>query len=188
MSYNNKIKYTYIHTTYFIPEGLAGTYSCEMPTIYQNYLATRNIADPTGGKSIAVWLQPISGVSAINPLIAFTTSMEERERCYSFILSRIHTRHGIINNWFFFLHILCGHFTLGNLFPNVSSCLLMCDLWERSVPQQWGTLTFWPPPAGYGRHVKVCPTRRCRVSPTIIDACWGTFSLVGYTQPWRSKG
>jgi hypothetical protein len=31
----------------------------------------RNIAEVTGGKSIAVLLQSISGVSAINPLVAF---------------------------------------------------------------------------------------------------------------------
>jgi hypothetical protein len=31
----------------------------------------RNTADVTGGKSIAVLLQSISGVSAINPLVAF---------------------------------------------------------------------------------------------------------------------
>jgi hypothetical protein len=31
----------------------------------------RNTADVTGGKPIAVLLQPISGVSAINPLVAF---------------------------------------------------------------------------------------------------------------------
>jgi hypothetical protein len=30
----------------------------------------RNTADVTGGKPIAVLLQPISGVSAINPLVA----------------------------------------------------------------------------------------------------------------------
>jgi hypothetical protein len=40
----------------------------------------------TGCKPIAVLLQSISGVSAINPLVAFYD--EERERCYSFILSR----------------------------------------------------------------------------------------------------
>jgi hypothetical protein len=40
-----------------------------------------------GGKRIAVLLH-ISGVSAINHLVAFTTSMEEREICYSFILSK----------------------------------------------------------------------------------------------------
>jgi hypothetical protein len=31
----------------------------------------RNTADVTGGKSIAVSLQSISGVSAINPFVAF---------------------------------------------------------------------------------------------------------------------
>jgi hypothetical protein len=31
----------------------------------------RNAADVTGGKPIAVILQPMSGVSAINPLVAF---------------------------------------------------------------------------------------------------------------------
>jgi hypothetical protein len=34
-------------------------------------LAMRNTADVTGGKSIAVLLQSISGVSAINLLVAF---------------------------------------------------------------------------------------------------------------------
>jgi hypothetical protein len=33
-------------------------------------LAIRNTADVTGGKPIAVLLQSISGVSAINPLVA----------------------------------------------------------------------------------------------------------------------
>jgi hypothetical protein len=46
-----------------------------------------NTVDVTGGKPIAVLLQSISGVSAINPFVAFC-AMEERERCYSFILSR----------------------------------------------------------------------------------------------------
>jgi hypothetical protein len=36
----------------------------------------------TGGKPIAVGSKPISGVSTVNPLGAFSTSMEERERCY----------------------------------------------------------------------------------------------------------
>jgi hypothetical protein len=31
----------------------------------------RNTADVTGGKLIAILLQPISGVSATNPLVAF---------------------------------------------------------------------------------------------------------------------
>jgi hypothetical protein len=55
----------------------------------------RNITAVTGGKPIAVCSQSISGVNAIiNPLVAFTTTMEEREMCYSFILSR--TPHGTV--------------------------------------------------------------------------------------------
>jgi hypothetical protein len=38
---------------------------------YQNELAVKNTADVTGGKPIAILLQSISGVSAINPLVAF---------------------------------------------------------------------------------------------------------------------
>jgi hypothetical protein len=34
-------------------------------------LAMRNSSDVTGGKPIAVLLQPISGVSVFNPLVAF---------------------------------------------------------------------------------------------------------------------
>jgi hypothetical protein len=46
-------------------------YSSEMPTFYHNYSAMSNTADVTGGKPIAVWSQSISGVRAINPLVAF---------------------------------------------------------------------------------------------------------------------
>jgi hypothetical protein len=42
-----------------------------MPTFYQNYLAMKNIAGVTGGKPIAVSSHFISGVSAVNPLVAF---------------------------------------------------------------------------------------------------------------------
>jgi hypothetical protein len=41
----------------------------------------------TGGKPIAVLSQSISGVSTINPLVAFY-EMEEGGDCYSFILSQ----------------------------------------------------------------------------------------------------
>jgi hypothetical protein len=44
-------------------------YSPEATTFYQNELNMRDIADVTGGKPIAVWLQPISGVCADNPLV-----------------------------------------------------------------------------------------------------------------------
>jgi hypothetical protein len=46
-------------------------YFSETPTFYQNELAVKNTADVTGGKPIAVLLQSISGVSAINPLVTF---------------------------------------------------------------------------------------------------------------------
>jgi hypothetical protein len=45
----------------------------------------RNTADLTSGKPIAVLLQPISGVSAINPLVAFydiTGGKREVVFCY----------------------------------------------------------------------------------------------------------
>jgi hypothetical protein len=38
---------------------------------YHNYLAMSDTVDVTGGKPIAVWSQSISGVSAVNPLVAF---------------------------------------------------------------------------------------------------------------------
>jgi hypothetical protein len=40
----------------------------------------RNTADVTGGKPIAVLLQPILGVSAINPLVAFYDIQGGKER------------------------------------------------------------------------------------------------------------
>jgi hypothetical protein len=60
----NCVKSTYIHTYHsrFILEGVAEV---------SQLLAKRNTADMTGGKPIAVLLQSISGVRAINPLVAF---------------------------------------------------------------------------------------------------------------------
>jgi hypothetical protein len=55
---------------------------------YQNDLAMRNTADVPSGKPIAVWLQSTSGGDAVYPLVAFYDIQEERESCYSFILSR----------------------------------------------------------------------------------------------------
>jgi hypothetical protein len=43
----------------------------EAPTFYENYLAMRNTADVSGGSPVTVWSQFISGVCAINPLVAF---------------------------------------------------------------------------------------------------------------------
>jgi hypothetical protein len=55
------------------PKGLQRRlrYSSETPTFFQNYLAMRNTADVTGGNSIAVRLQSISGLIAVNPFVAF---------------------------------------------------------------------------------------------------------------------
>jgi hypothetical protein len=49
-------------------------------------LAMRKTSDVTGGKSIAVRLQFISGISLFKPY------MEERDRCYFILLSQ--TPHG----------------------------------------------------------------------------------------------
>jgi hypothetical protein len=52
-------------------------YSSETPTFYQlTYLAMSNIADVTGGKPIAVSSLSTSGVSAMNPLVAFYDILE----------------------------------------------------------------------------------------------------------------
>jgi hypothetical protein len=48
----------------------------------------RNTADVTGGKPIAVLLQPISGVSAIIPLIAFYDIHGGKREVLFFTLSR----------------------------------------------------------------------------------------------------
>jgi hypothetical protein len=67
----------------------------------------------TGGKPIAVLLQSISGVVLLILQSPFTTSMEERERCYSFILSR--TPHETVPDddyqynflyWFMYIYLL----------------------------------------------------------------------------------
>jgi hypothetical protein len=69
--------YSYIHIHYYIPfmlyprrvsRGISGI-PPRHPR-FTNYLAMSNTADITGGKPIAVLLQSITGVSAINPLVA----------------------------------------------------------------------------------------------------------------------
>jgi hypothetical protein len=55
----------------------------------------RNTASVTVGKPIAVLLQSISGVSAINPLLVFYEDPGVRREVCSFILSR--TPHEICN-------------------------------------------------------------------------------------------
>jgi hypothetical protein len=46
-------------------------YSSEATIFYQHVKAMRNTADVTDSKPIAVWSQYISGVSAVNPFVAF---------------------------------------------------------------------------------------------------------------------
>jgi hypothetical protein len=61
--------YIHIHTT---PQRVSRDISDFLRTFYQIYLlAMRNTADVTGGKPIAIQSQSISGVSAVNPLVAF---------------------------------------------------------------------------------------------------------------------
>jgi hypothetical protein len=47
----------------------------------------RNTADVTGGKPIAVLLHPISGVSAINPLVFYDIYGGEREVLFFYFVS-----------------------------------------------------------------------------------------------------
>jgi hypothetical protein len=66
----------------FIPEGVAETSQILFRDAhvlsklfgYEEYCRRGQVVSPT---------QSISGVSTVNPLVAFTTSMEEKERCYS---------------------------------------------------------------------------------------------------------
>jgi hypothetical protein len=73
-----------IPLTLYPPRGSRGI--SDSSKFYQNYLAMSNTADV---------------VNAINPLVAFTTSMEERERCYFFILSQ--TPHETYSYCYYFI-------------------------------------------------------------------------------------
>jgi hypothetical protein len=69
-------------------------------TFYQNYLAISNTADVTGGKPIAAWSQSISGVNAINHLVAFY-GIHGRKRVVLFFYSvpdttRVFVNHNIV--------------------------------------------------------------------------------------------
>jgi hypothetical protein len=57
----------YTYHSRFIPEGVA---EASQISLRGPRLAVRNTADVTGGKPIAVWSQSISGVNAINPIVA----------------------------------------------------------------------------------------------------------------------
>jgi hypothetical protein len=68
----------------------------------------RNTADVSGGKPIAVLLQSISGVSSINPLVAFyDIHGGTRERCYSFILSGTPNETNLLTIFINSFNLLC---------------------------------------------------------------------------------
>jgi hypothetical protein len=69
----------------------------------------------TGGKPIAVWLQPISGESAINPLIAFYDHPWKKERvAILLICPGHHTRQKIENSLCFLLFLLLNKVNVKN--------------------------------------------------------------------------
>jgi hypothetical protein len=67
--------------------------------LYQNHLAMRNTADVTGGMPIAVLLQSISGVNAINHLVAFYDIHGEKREVLFFYFVPDTTRDNIILNY-----------------------------------------------------------------------------------------
>jgi hypothetical protein len=77
--------HTYIPLTLYSGTGSRGI-SDILPR-HPRFIKIIYTADVTGDKPIAVCSQSISGVNAINSIVAFYVTMEERERCYSFILS-----------------------------------------------------------------------------------------------------
>jgi hypothetical protein len=76
-------KYTYIPLTLY-PLGVEVSQIFLRDTHVLPKLVPRNTADVTGGKPIAVLLQSISGVSAINPLVAFYDIQEGKREVLFF--------------------------------------------------------------------------------------------------------
>jgi hypothetical protein len=67
----------------------------------------RNTADVTGGKPIAVLLQSISGVSAINPLVAFYDIRGGKREVLFFYFVPATTRGTrLFNNYFYMRHVM----------------------------------------------------------------------------------
>jgi hypothetical protein len=67
-------------------------YSSEIPTFYRNGLAMSNIADMTGGESQRRLIAVYFSVSAFDPLVAFTTSVEESVRTILLFSPGQHTK------------------------------------------------------------------------------------------------
>jgi hypothetical protein len=97
-------------------------YSSETPTFYQIYLTMTNTSDVTGGKPIAVWSQFISGVSAINPLIAFYDIHEETGAILLFCPGH-HTRRDVYVIIIHYIIILCDDTDTSYLFIRNSNLL-----------------------------------------------------------------
>jgi hypothetical protein len=100
LTYRLSYIHTYIPLTLYTRRGSRGISDiASRPTFYQNYLAVRNTADVTDGKPIAVLSQSISGVNAINPVVALY-DIHGRKREVLFFFSRAphetidKTRHG----------------------------------------------------------------------------------------------
>jgi hypothetical protein len=88
---------TYIHTAHSLSskgQQRYLRYSFETPKFHQNYLAMRNTADVTSDKPITVWLQSISGVSAIKSFNRLLRHPWKKERGAIFLFClRHHIRH-----------------------------------------------------------------------------------------------
>jgi hypothetical protein len=88
-----------LHTYHsrFIPEGVAETSQIFLRDthILSKLLATRNTADVTGGKTIAILSQSISGVSDVNPLVEFYDIHERKGEVLFFcsVLAAHETQH-----------------------------------------------------------------------------------------------
>jgi hypothetical protein len=69
------------------------------PTFYQSYLAMSNTADVTDGKPIAVLLQSISDVSAINPFAFYDIHGGKREvQFFYFVPDTTRDRESFLTN------------------------------------------------------------------------------------------
>jgi hypothetical protein len=109
--------HTYLHATHALyPKGQQKHFTYSLNTFHQNYLAISNTADMTDGKPIAVWSQSISGVNAINPLVAFYDFHGRKRQVlfFYFVLdttrdSRLEPRHFFLN---FVVFFCAKHFVL----------------------------------------------------------------------------
>jgi lipase chaperone LimK len=61
-----------------------------MGAFNKNYLAVKITADVTSGKPIAFWSQSISGVGAVNALVAFYDIHEKNRELFFYFVSAPH--------------------------------------------------------------------------------------------------